>query len=63
MPETFPHVPPSVAQWLVRSYGPADAEAVAYLEILVGLAVFIPPVALCTYLAQVFFKRVRRERS
>jgi hypothetical protein len=61
MPDAFPQIPPSVAEWLVRSYGAADAEAVADLEILVGFAVFIPLVALCTYLAYVFLKHVRRE--
>ena len=61
MPEAFPQAPPSLAEWLVRSYGAADAEAVADLEILVGFAVFIPLVALCTYLAYAVFKRVRRD--
>lgn len=55
-PDLLP-IPGSISERLVRVYGAQDAEQVADLEILIGMAVTLPAVSLLTFLTIAVFRR------
>ncbi|MCM2440830.1 hypothetical protein HGO34_14005 [Agrobacterium vitis] len=57
---SYPNVAPlprSLAEYLVQLYGAQNAEQVADLEILIGLAITLPTVSFLTFLMILIFRR------